>query len=85
MKFKYVLSSGPGGQNVNKINTKVQVRVQLTQADWIPKNVREKLLELVSTVHYLLSIPRGLLISLSNSNTEKKSVNQGWLLGDSVG
>ncbi|NXP39866.1 ICT1 hydrolase, partial [Leiothrix lutea] len=36
-------SSGPGGQNVNKVNSKAEVRFHLASADWIPEAVREKM------------------------------------------
>ncbi|XP_031454452.1 peptidyl-tRNA hydrolase ICT1, mitochondrial [Phasianus colchicus] len=39
----YSRSSGPGGQNVNKVNTKAEVRFHLASADWIPEAVREKM------------------------------------------
>ena len=39
-------SSGPGGQNVNKLNTKVELRFVISQADWLPENVKSRLHEL---------------------------------------
>ncbi|KAJ1978443.1 hypothetical protein H4R35_001906 [Dimargaris xerosporica] len=36
-------SRGPGGQNVNKVNTKVDMRLQLDKATWIPQFVRDTL------------------------------------------
>ncbi|KYN96506.1 hypothetical protein PRSY57_1116000 [Plasmodium reichenowi] len=36
-------SSGPGGQSVNKAETKVQIRFNVDDAKWIPLNVKENL------------------------------------------
>ncbi|CEG63035.1 hypothetical protein RMATCC62417_00247 [Rhizopus microsporus] len=36
-------SSGPGGQNVNKVNTKVDLRLSLSKATWIPEYARDAL------------------------------------------
>lgn len=38
-------SSGPGGQNVNKVNTKVDMRLNLNNAQWIPDYAKQKLLQ----------------------------------------
>ncbi|XP_050346566.1 peptidyl-tRNA hydrolase ICT1, mitochondrial [Nymphalis io] len=46
LDIKYSASSGPGGQNVNKVHTKVDLRFKVDEADWIPKEIREKMLEL---------------------------------------
>jgi len=43
LKISYMKSSGPGGQNVNKVNSKVEVRFHLQSATWIPQAVRTKL------------------------------------------
>ncbi|XP_044194315.1 peptidyl-tRNA hydrolase ICT1, mitochondrial [Thunnus albacares] len=45
LTVSYSRSSGPGGQHVNKVNTKAEVRFHLHTADWIPEDVRQKILE----------------------------------------
>jgi len=44
LKFTFVRSSGPGGQNVNKVNTKAQLRWSLRRSDSLPDEVRGRLL-----------------------------------------
>lgn len=43
--FSYARSSGPGGQNVNKLNTKAELRFHVMTADWLPIEVRQRLFE----------------------------------------
>ena len=43
--FAFARSSGPGGQNVNKLNTKAEVRLHIQSADWIPDDVKQRLME----------------------------------------
>ncbi|XP_033988984.1 peptidyl-tRNA hydrolase ICT1, mitochondrial [Trematomus bernacchii] len=45
LKVSYSRSSGPGGQNVNKVSTKAEVRFHVLTADWIPEDVRRKIFE----------------------------------------
>jgi peptidyl-tRNA hydrolase ICT1 len=45
LEFNYARSSGPGGQNVNKLNTKAEVRFNVHTADWLEPEVRQRLLE----------------------------------------
>ena len=39
-------SSGPGGQNVNKLNTKAEVRFRLADAAWLAPDARARLAEM---------------------------------------
>lgn len=41
--LRYSRSSGPGGQNVNKLNTKVDIRFHVASADWLPQAVRDRI------------------------------------------
>ncbi|KAJ1436914.1 hypothetical protein B484DRAFT_324801 [Ochromonadaceae sp. CCMP2298] len=43
ISFAYARSSGPGGQNVNKLNTKAEARFHVESADWLEPDVRRRL------------------------------------------
>ncbi|XP_054624111.1 peptidyl-tRNA hydrolase ICT1, mitochondrial [Dunckerocampus dactyliophorus] len=45
LTVSYCRSSGAGGQHVNKVNTKAEIRFSVLAADWIPQDVRQKILE----------------------------------------
>ena len=46
LQFNFIHSSGPGGQNVNKVATAVQLRFNITEnkslPDWIKENLYKK-------------------------------------------
>jgi ribosome-associated protein len=46
LEFRFSRSGGPGGQNVNKVATKAELRFRLDEADWIPERVRARLRKL---------------------------------------
>jgi len=43
LQISFARASGAGGQNVNKVNTKVEIRFHLPSAEWIPSEVRDRL------------------------------------------
>ena len=46
VEVKFVRSSGPGGQNVNKVSTKADLRLNVFDAEWLPEEVRMALLDM---------------------------------------
>lgn len=46
LQFSFTASSGPGGQNVNHVNTKVELRFKPAEAHWIPFEMRQRFIDL---------------------------------------
>lgn len=42
IEFRFSRSSGPGGQNVNKVSTKAELRFVVQEASWLADDVRER-------------------------------------------
>ncbi|XP_046734414.1 peptidyl-tRNA hydrolase ICT1, mitochondrial [Diprion similis] len=49
LQISYSRSSGPGGQNVNRVNTKVDLRFNVKNARWLNDELKPKLLDKYST------------------------------------
>lgn len=49
LEEEFVRSTGPGGQNVNKVATAVQLRWDVRHSPSLPEAVRERLLRLAAT------------------------------------
>ncbi|GAB1610207.1 peptidyl-tRNA hydrolase ICT1, mitochondrial-like [Argonauta hians] len=71
IQMKCMKSSGPGGQNVNKVNTKVEVRFHVESATWIPADVRSKLVE-----KYYTRINKAGFLIVTSDRTRKQLLNQ---------
>lgn len=46
LQEEFIRSSGPGGQNVNKVSTAVQLRFDVAHSPALPEDVRERLIRL---------------------------------------
>ncbi|KAH6771859.1 Class I peptide chain release factor, partial [Perilla frutescens var. frutescens] len=71
VSVSYARSSGPGGQNVNKVNTKVDMRFNVKNAHWLSERVREKIMQ---TEKNRINKDGEIVISSTKTRTQKGNV-----------
>lgn len=68
--FQFARSSGPGGQNVNKLNTKAEMRFHVMSADWLAPEVRQRLVQYQANK---ISKDGELIVSSQEHRTQSKN------------
>ncbi|HEX4044403.1 MAG TPA: alternative ribosome rescue aminoacyl-tRNA hydrolase ArfB [Gammaproteobacteria bacterium] len=70
IKFTFIASPGPGGQNVNKVATAVQLRFNVVQSLSLPEDVRDRL---IASLGKRLTGQGELIIKASNYRTQERN------------
>ena len=70
VKVSHSRSSGPGGQNVNKVATKVDLRVDMSDTSWLPPDVHARFL--VEAKSHL--VKSGLLIQCDETRSQARNL-----------
>ncbi|XP_076458371.1 large ribosomal subunit protein mL62-like [Babylonia areolata] len=71
LQFSYSRSSGPGGQHVNKVNTKVEMRFHVASASWLAEDIKSRLIEMENS-----RITKEGFLILKSDRTRKQILNQ---------
>jgi ribosome-associated protein len=71
LAFSFARSSGPGGQNVNKVNSKATLRWNVTASGALPDDVRSRFLKLYAS---RLTNEGEILITSQESRDQPKNI-----------
>lgn len=73
LQFDFIRASGPGGQNVNKVASAVQLRFDVIKSPSLPEEVRQRLLRIA---HNRISEEGILVIEAKQHRTQEQNREQ---------